>query len=125
MKIDIVDMNLASNQDWWCAQKENSMNYVYVYSFPKFYMDRKEADAYVFLWDDGKEKHESYEVYLIMPYSNPHRIEETFYGADKEEAVGNMLKWIDEHINFINELNKGLCEALLDSREKCEAEKEC
>ena len=108
MKIDIVDMNLKSNQEMW--EKQHTHGWVYAYSFPDFYMQRNDSDVYVFLYDDGKEKYESYEVYLRMPHANPHQIEETFYGADQEEAMSNMLKWIDEHINFLNELKQRLCE---------------
>lgn len=121
MKIDIVDMNLDSNREMW--EKQHTSGWVYVFSFPDFYMNQNDADVYVFLYDDGKEKHESYEVYLRMPYANPHCIEETFYGADREEAMANMLEWVNGHINFINELKQGLCEALSVSQEKCEAEK--
>ena len=106
MKIDIVDMNLKSNQEIWKNQCHDGG--VYIYSFPGFYMKHNDADVYIFLCDDGKEKHESYEVRIITPFKSNINIDEMFYGEDKDEATGNMVSWINEHIMFLEELVKAL-----------------
>lgn len=116
MKVEIVDMNLPANEELWKNRyKAKSSCGVYIYDFPLLYMDEHEADVFVFLWDDGKGKHESYEAHLMTtPFkyvSNNHTTEATFYGADRSEALKEMTKWLDEHVNFVIELRKEVCEA--------------
>ena len=116
MKVEIVDMNLPANEELWKNQyKAKSSCGVYIYDFPSLYMDEHEADVFVFLWDDGKGKYESYEAHLMTtPFkyvSNNHTTEAVFYGADRSEALKEMTKWLDEHVNFVIELRKEVCEA--------------
>lgn len=115
MKVEIVDMNLPANEELWTKQyKAKSSCGVYIYDFPSLYMDEHEADAFVFLWDDGKGRYESYEVHLMTPFkyvSNNHTTEATFYGADRSEAMQKMTEWLNEHVNFVIELRKEVCEA--------------
>lgn len=117
MNIDIVDLNLEKWHDWWDKNKKPNQN-VYIYTFPDLYMDKYDSDVYIFLWDDGKSKIESYEIRLIMPsydfgtgnYTS--EIDRTFYGADKEEAYMKMLEWSNKMTETITELNEKLCKEL-------------
>ena len=117
MNIDIVDLNLEKWRDWWNENKKSYQN-VYIYTFPELYMDKYDSDVYIFLWDDGKSKIESYEIRLIMPsydfgtgnYTS--EIDRIFYGADKEEAYTKMLEWSNKMTETITELNEKLCKEL-------------
>ena len=117
MNIDIVDLNLEKWHDWWDKNKESYQN-VYIYTFPELYMNKHDSDVYIFLWDDGKLKAESYEVRLIMPsydfglFNYTSEIDRTFYGEDKESAYKQMLEWSNKMTEVITELNEKLCKEL-------------
>lgn len=117
MNIDIVDLNLKKWHDWWDKNKEPYQN-VYIHTFPELYMNKHDSDVYIFLWDDGKLKAESYEVRLIMPSYNfdlfnyTSEIDRTFYGADKEDAYKQMVEWSIKMTETITELNEKLCKEL-------------
>lgn len=113
MKVEIVDMNLQENQDLWGKEWDKGLGSCYVYGYA--YMQHHDSDAYVFLWDDGKEKHESYEAHLRMPYwtsdGERHHTEYSFYGADRKEAMLKLIEWLNEHVEFLTELKGKVCEA--------------
>lgn len=117
MNIDIVDLNLEKWHDWWNENKESYQN-VYIYTFPELYMNKHDSDVYIFLWDDGKLKAESYEVRLIMPsydfglFNYTSEIDRTFYGEDKESAYKQMVEWSNKMTEVITELSKKLCKEL-------------
>lgn len=114
MKVEIVDMNLQENLDLWEKEWNKGLGSCYVYSFPDAYMQHHDSDVYVFLYNDGKEKHESYEAHLRMPIrwaDDNHLVESSFYGADRDEALRNLNEWLNKHVEFVKELKSKVCEA--------------
>lgn len=114
MKVEIVDMNLQENEDLWDNEWNKGLCSCYVYSFPDAYMQHHDSDAYVFLFDDGKDKHESYEAHLRMPYwtmdDERRQVEASFYGADRDEAIHKLNEWLNKQVEFVTELKESVCE---------------
>lgn len=118
MKIDIIDMNLPEWKEWWESNRPS--NDVYRWDFPVMYRRYYyNADAYIFMWDDGKGKHESFEIELFVPINEPYgEINETFYGYNKIEAMAQLLEWLRGYSEIISKLNTEVCGILSDSQEK-------
>lgn len=108
MKIKIVDLNDERIYQNW---KKLNRDKVYVWDIKEMILDGKifdeKFDAYIFLCDDGKEKHESYEVNFVVPYdpveNNVLTIDHTWYGYTQKESIENFKKGIKEAFeNFKN-----------------------
>lgn len=101
MQIKVIDLNDEHLYQEW---KKLNRDKVYLWDIKDLVLDGKmfeeKFDAYIFLWDDGKGKHESYEVNFVIPYdpieNNVLNIDHTWYGATQKEAIENFKKGIRE-----------------------------
>lgn len=60
-----------------------------LYDFDEF--NKKHiGEHYVFVWNDGKEKPESYEAYYMKWNGSKHEVYLESYGKDEAEALSNM-----------------------------------
>ena len=102
MKLKVVDLNDPElYQEWKNTQPKKSG--VYVWEIKDLILEGKifkePYDAYVFLWDDGKGKHESYELNFVIPYNpidNNLSIDETWYGENRSEATRKFIIWFQQ-----------------------------
>ena len=103
MKLKVVDLNDPQlYQEWKNTQPKNSG--VYVWGIKDLILGGKifkePYDAYVFLWDDGKGKNESYELNFVIPYNsisdNLLSIDETWYGENRSEATSKFIIWFQQ-----------------------------
>lgn len=100
MKLKVVDLNDPNMyQEWKSTQPNNSTVYVWdikeKITSGRIY--KEHYDAYVFLYDDKKDKHESYELNFVIPYdpyeNNPLNLDHTWYGANKAEVITQFIMW--------------------------------
>ena len=113
MKIKIEDLNSdVLYQTWHDSLHKPNSSGVYVWEIKEMILNGKvydeKFDAYIFLWDDGKGKHESYEVNFVVPYDpvedNVLVIDHTWYGANQKEAIENFKQGIKETFEKFREL---------------------
>lgn len=66
-----------------------------LYNFDEF--NKKHiGEHYVFVWDDGKGKSESFEAYFMKWNDSEHEIYLEAYGQDEVEALSNLLDKLDK-----------------------------
>ena len=111
MRLKVVDLNDPElYQEWKNTQPKKSG--VYVWEIKDLILNGKifkeRYDAYVFLYDDMKGKHESYELNFVIPYdfneNNPLNIDHTWYGENKSEVVKEFIMWFQRAQVEFNEL---------------------
>ena len=105
MIVKVIDLNDEHVYDEW---KKLNRDKVYVYDIKEIYISRGQTDGnkdniYIFYSDDGKDKHESYELNFVIPDRN---IDEIFYGEDKDEVNKKLKQWLNEHLMLFIELYK-------------------
>ena len=102
MLIKVIDLNDEHVYQEW---KKLNRDKVYLWDIKEIYI-KKEQDkdnVYIFYWDDKKDKHESYELNLIIPSEN---IDEIFYGEDKDEVDKKLKQWLKDRLMFLRNLHK-------------------
>lgn len=66
-----------------------------LYNFDEF--NKKHiGEHYVFVWDDGKDKSESFEAYFMIWNGSQHEIYMEAYGQDEVEALSNLQEKLDK-----------------------------
>lgn len=91
MEIKTVNVNDEQEYKQWEQRHENHKDLVYYWSllddYKKNSYNHTQYDAYIFEYDDGKEKHESVELTIYLPVFE---YEYTVYGSDLDEAYKKM-----------------------------------
>ena len=102
MKIAMIDLDAPEIRSEW-ENYRRGQSYVYSYDAIDLYYNGtiggfKNFDLYVFKWDDGKGKHESYEVTVKIPVLDDMTL--CFYGEDEKEAMGQFKEWLTDMGDF-------------------------
>lgn len=83
-----------------------------LYNFTKFNENHKGED-YIFVWNDGKEKPYSFEVYYMIWNGGSHEVYEEAYGSDEKEALYELNEVLLFRIKKLDEYsynaNKAFC----------------